>query len=74
VKVAPVKAVPMNKISVVKVIWLNSKSGSRGTFEIELALAKPTRVSKKFCFSDMPSSCQSRHDEGGPVVQAASEP
>jgi hypothetical protein len=73
VKVAQVKAAPAKKINVVKVIWPKPKSGPRGMSEIELALAKPIGVSKKFCFPDMPSSSQGRHDESGPVVQAASK-
>jgi hypothetical protein len=49
-----------------------AKAKIRSMSEIELALAKPIEVSKKFCFPDTPSSSQGRHDESGPVVQAAS--
>jgi hypothetical protein len=73
VKATQVKAAPMKKISVVKVIRLKPKLRPRGMSKIELALAKPIGVSKKFCFSDMLRFSQSRRDEGGPVVQATSE-
>jgi hypothetical protein len=65
---------PAKKIIVVKVIWLKPGPRLRGTSEIELALVNPIGVSKKFCFSNMPSSTQGWHDEGGHAVQAVGEP
>jgi hypothetical protein len=65
---------PTKKIIVVKVIRLKPGPRLRGTSEIELALVKPIGVSKKFCFSNMPSSTQGWHDKGGHVVQAVGEP
>jgi hypothetical protein len=44
------------KKSIVMVIRPKAKSGLKGTSEIELILAKPIEVSKKFCLSDVPSS------------------
>jgi hypothetical protein len=41
------------KVGVVKIIWLMPKPGPTGMSKIELALAKPIRVHKKFCFSDV---------------------
>jgi hypothetical protein len=50
-----------------------AKPRPRGTSEIKLALAKPIGVSKKFCFSDMPTSPQGQHDGGGPAAQVVGE-
>jgi hypothetical protein len=47
------KARPLKKIGVVKVIRPMVKIGPHGTSEIELALAKPVGVSKKFCLLDV---------------------
>jgi hypothetical protein len=71
--VKKVKVALTKKISVVKVVRPNLRPGLRGTSEIELALAKPIWVSKKFCFSDMPSSSLGHHDEGGPIAQMTSK-
>jgi hypothetical protein len=73
VKVTLVKVAPTKKISVMKVIRPKQKLRPRGTSKIELALAKPDGVSKKFCLSDILRFSQSWHDEGGPTVQATSE-
>jgi hypothetical protein len=72
-KVAPVKAAPTRKISVVKVIRSKPKPGPRGTSEIRLALVNPIGVSKKFSFLDMSISSQGQCDKGDPTVQMTSE-
>jgi hypothetical protein len=67
-KATPVKTVA--KRSIVKVIHLKAKPGPKGMSAIELILAKPTRVSKFFCLSDVPpGSSQSRRDEGHFTVE-----
>jgi hypothetical protein len=72
-KVAPVKAAPTKKISIVRVIRPKAKPMPRGTSKVELVLAKLIGVSKKLCFLDMPSCSQSRRDEGNRTVQMVSE-
>jgi hypothetical protein len=59
----------VKKVGVVKIVRPRPKPGPRGTSEIELALAKPIGVSKKFCFSDVPSSLLGQHDGGGLATQ-----
>jgi hypothetical protein len=61
------------KKSIIMMICLKAKSGSRDTSEIELILAKPIRVSKIFCLSDVPDSSQNQHDESHCLVQMIGE-
>jgi hypothetical protein len=63
-KAAPTMVAPLKNISMVKVIRPKANPGLGGTSEIELILVKPIGVSKIFCLSDVPSTSQSRHDEG----------
>jgi hypothetical protein len=49
------KVAPVKKMSVLKIVWLKPRPRQRGTSAIELAPTKPIGVSKKFCFSDVPS-------------------
>jgi hypothetical protein len=72
-KAAPVKTAPPKKISIVKVIRLKAKPGPTGMSEIELVLAKPVGVFKKFYFSDIPSSSKNLRVEGHRAVQVVSE-
>jgi hypothetical protein len=58
-----VKAAPTKKVGVLKIIQLKLRPESRGMSEIELALAKPIRVSKKFCFSDVRAPCWAKVTE-----------
>jgi hypothetical protein len=44
------------KVGVLKIVWPKPRPGPRGMSAIELVLPKPIGVSKKFCFSDAPSS------------------
>jgi hypothetical protein len=44
---------PQKKIGVVKTVMPRARTELQGTSEIELALAKPVRVSKKFCLLDV---------------------
>jgi hypothetical protein len=70
------KATPVNTVvkrSVVKVIHSKAKLGPKGTSEIELIVAKPIGVSKKFCLSDVPGSSPSRCDESHRAVQTVAE-
>jgi hypothetical protein len=58
---------------IVKVIQPKSKPDPRDTSEIELILATPIEVSKKFCLSDLPASSQIRRDKGHHAVQTIGE-
>jgi hypothetical protein len=49
----PSKLGPARKISIVKIAQPKAKPGPQGTSEIELALAKPNGVSKKFRLLDV---------------------
>jgi hypothetical protein len=49
----PPKAGPARKVGVLKISWLKAGPGPRGTSVIELALAKPDGVSKKFRLLDV---------------------
>jgi hypothetical protein len=73
VKVVLVKTALPKKTSTIKIIWSRPKPGLRGSPEIELVLAKPIEASTKFCFSDIPSSSQSRHDKSNHAIQTISE-
>jgi hypothetical protein len=42
--------------------------------EIELALAKPVGVSKKFCLLDVSGTSQSPHDEGRAATNVIEQP
>jgi hypothetical protein len=57
------------KVGMIKIVWPKPIPRPSGTSKIELALAKPIGVSKKFCFSDVPSSSLGQRDEGGSSVQ-----
>jgi hypothetical protein len=48
-----VKVALTKKVSMVKIVRPKPTPGPTGTSEIELALAKPPGVSKKFCFLDV---------------------
>jgi hypothetical protein len=66
------KAMPTKTIakrSIIKVIHPKAKPRPKGTFEIELILVKPIRVSKTFCFSDVLDSFKSQCDEGQRMVE-----
>jgi hypothetical protein len=49
----PSKLGLVRKIGIVKIAGPKAKARSQGTFEIELALAKPIGVPKKFCLLDV---------------------
>jgi hypothetical protein len=55
------------------VIRPKANPSSRGTSEIELALAKPIGTSKNFCFLDVSSSSHGPHNKGHPIIQTVSE-
>jgi hypothetical protein len=55
----------------VKVIRLRIKLRVQGTLKIELALAKPVRVSKFFCLLDVPSSSHGRNSGGATAAKAS---
>jgi hypothetical protein len=55
---------PPKKTSVLMVVRPKAKPRPQGMSEIELALAKPVGVSKKFCLLDVLGTSQSPHDEG----------
>jgi hypothetical protein len=63
------KVAPVKKVSVLKIVLPKLRPGPRGTSEIELTLMKPIGVSKKFCFSDVPSSSLGQRNEVGPTAQ-----
>jgi hypothetical protein len=48
----------------IKIVRPKPRPRSSGTSKIELALAKPIGVSKKFCFSDVPREGSWPGDEG----------
>jgi hypothetical protein len=52
------------KINILKEVRLKARPRPNGTSEIELALTKSIRVSKKFCLLDVPSSSHVPHDQG----------
>jgi hypothetical protein len=56
----PPKAGPTKKVSVLKISHPKARPGPRGTSAIELALAKPLGVSKKFCLLHVAASSQAR--------------
>jgi hypothetical protein len=64
------KAGPSKKIGVVKVICPRVKAGLQGTSEIELALAKPVGISKKFCLLDVAAPSHGLHGAGLSVAHA----
>jgi hypothetical protein len=52
------------KVGMIKIVWPKPIPRPSGTSKIELALAKPIGVSKKFCFSDVPREGSWPGDEG----------
>jgi hypothetical protein len=73
VKAVPTKTAPPKKVSTIKIIQPKPKPGPRGTSEIELVLAKPVRVSKKFYFSYVPISSRGQLGGGRHASQTVSE-
>jgi hypothetical protein len=59
----PPKAGPAKKVGIHKIARPKAKPGPRGTSEIELALAKPVGVSKKFYLLNVAASSHA-HDVG----------
>jgi hypothetical protein len=58
------KMVLPKKINSLKEVRLKARPRPNGTSEIELALTKSIRVSKKFCLLDVSSSSHVPHDQG----------
>jgi hypothetical protein len=67
----PPKSGPTKKIGILKIAWPKAKPGSWGTSEIELPLAKPVGVSKKFRLLDAAASSHRLHTAGITTTHAA---
>jgi hypothetical protein len=81
VKTQPSKVAPppsesglVKKVGVLKISWSKAKPGPQGMSEIELALAKPIGVSKKFCLLDVVASSHAPHATGVSLICAARVP
>jgi hypothetical protein len=67
----PPKIGPAKKISILKIAQLKAKPGPPGTSEIELALARPVEMSKKFLLLDVAASSHGLHAAGVTTSHAA---
>jgi hypothetical protein len=67
----PPKSGPAAKVGVVNISRLKAKPGLRCTLEIELTLAKPVGVSKKFHVLDVAPLPHAPHITGTTTVHAA---
>jgi hypothetical protein len=68
------KSGPAKKVDVLKIAHPKAKPGPRGMSEIELALAKPAGISKKFCLLDAVGSSHRPPTPGITTTHAARVP
>jgi hypothetical protein len=71
---APPKSGRAKKVSVLKITRPKAKLGPRGMSEIELALAKPVGISKKFCLLDVEASSHGLCNTGATMTHTACVP
>jgi hypothetical protein len=68
------KSGPAKRISILKIARPKANPGPQGTSEIELALAKPVGVSKKFRVLDVVCSSHRLHAVGVTLIRATRVP